>query len=177
MSAAVPYWWVIAALAVAFWELTWQMSGTDKAPVLSLKRVSGRVVQYGALAGCALFAVFFVVVRHWNLPVYGKVPAAKVLWTVLISPVNEELFFRGLMYRGFLYLGKHFRRQEVFEVSVLIFVAIVFAAAHARSGIFLFLTTIAGLLYGVCRWRSGSAVPGILCHAVFNGCVLWAFGR
>ena len=35
MSVAVPYWWVIGLLAITFWELTWQMSGTDKAPVLS----------------------------------------------------------------------------------------------------------------------------------------------
>src|SRR5260370_37316604 len=33
MSVAVPYWWVIGLLAIAFWELTWQMSGTDKAPI------------------------------------------------------------------------------------------------------------------------------------------------
>lgn len=38
MSAAVPYWWVIGLLAIAFWELTWQMSGTDKVPILSLGR-------------------------------------------------------------------------------------------------------------------------------------------
>jgi membrane protease YdiL (CAAX protease family) len=50
------------------------------------------------VCGDHLFLLFWVCVKKGNLPVYGKVPAGKVLWSVLISPITEELFFRGLMY-------------------------------------------------------------------------------
>jgi membrane protease YdiL (CAAX protease family) len=177
MSVAVPYWWVIGLLAIAFWELTWQMSGTGKALVLSLERVNSRAIQWATFAAIALFALFWVCVRKWNLPVYGKVPAGKVLWSVLISPITEELFFRSLMYDGFLFIGRNLRWKRAFEICVMLFVAAIFAIAHARSGIYLALTIVAGIVYGLCRWKSGSAIPAIVCHAVFNALVMWTFGR
>jgi membrane protease YdiL (CAAX protease family) len=177
MSVAVPYWWVIGLLAIALWELTWQMSGTGKALVLSLERVNSRAIQWATFAAIALFALFWVCVRKWNLPVYGKVPAGKVLWSVLISPITEELFFRSLMYDGFLFIGRNLRWKRAFEICVMLFVAAIFAIAHARSGIYLALTIVAGIVYGLCRWKSGSVLPAIVCHAVFNALVMWTFGR
>jgi membrane protease YdiL (CAAX protease family) len=116
-------------------------------------------------------------VTNWNLTVYGNVPARKVLWSVLISPITEELFFRGLMYNGFLFVGRNLHRKRAFEIFVMLFVASIFAVAHARSGIYLALTIVAGIVYGLCRWKSGSVIPSIVCHAVFNALVMWTFGR
>ncbi len=177
MSVAVPYWWVIGLLAIAFWELTWQMSGTDKAPVLSLERVNSTAIQWATFAAITLFLLFCVCVKKGNLPVYGEVPPGKVLWSVLISPITEELFFRGLMYNGFLFVGGKLRSKRAFEIFVMLFVASVFAVAHARTGIYLTLTTVAGVVYGLCRLKSGSVIPAIVCHAVFNALVMWTFGR
>ena len=177
MSVAVPYWWVIGLLAIAFWELIWRMSGTDKALILSLQRVNGRALQWATFAAIALFALFWFCVTNWNLPVYGKVPAGKVLWSVLISPITEELFFRGLMYNAFLFAGRNPHWKRVFEIFVMLFVASIFAVAHARGGIYLALTIVAGFVYGLCRLKSGSVIPAIVCHAVFNALVMWTFGR
>jgi membrane protease YdiL (CAAX protease family) len=133
MSVAVPYWWVIGLLVITFWELTWQMSGTDKAPLLSLERVSNRAIQWATFAATTLFLLFWVCVKKGNLPVYGKVTAGKVLWSVLISPITEELFFRGLMYNGFLFVSRKLHSKRAFETFVMLFVASVFAVAHARN--------------------------------------------
>lgn len=177
MSLAVPYWWVIGLIAITFWELTWQMSGTDMAPPLSLERVNGRAIQSAMFAAITLFLLFWVCVKKENLPVYGKVPAGKVLWSVLISPITEELFFRGLMYNGFLFVGRKLHSKRAVEIFIMLFVASVFAVAHARMGLYLTLTTVAGVVYGLCRLKSGSVIPSIVCHAVFNALVMWAFGR
>ena len=177
MSAAVPYWWVIGLLAIGLWELTWQMSGTNRAPVLSLERVNRGEIQSATFAAIALFALFWICVNCWRLPVYGEVPAAKVLWSVLISPITEELFFRGLIYKGFVVAGRNLRRKRAFEMIVVLCVAFIFAVAHARRGIYLELTIIAGIVYGLCRWKSGSVIPAIVCHSVFNALVMWTFGR
>ena len=177
MSAAVPYWWVIGLLAIGLWELTWQMSGTNKAPVLSLERVNRRAIQSATFAAIALFALFWVCVNCRRLPVYGEVPAGKVLWSVLVSPITEELFFRGLMYNGFLFVGRNLTWKRAFEIFVMLCVAFIFAVAHARRGIYLELTIVAGVVYGLCRWKSGSVIPAIVCHSVFNALVMWTFGR
>ena len=120
MSAAVPYWWVIGLLAIGLWELTWQMSGTNGAPVLSLERVNRGAIQSATLAAIALFALFWVCVTCRRLPVYGEVPAGKVLWSVLVSPITEELFFRGLMYNGFLFVGRNLAWKRAFEIFVML---------------------------------------------------------
>jgi membrane protease YdiL (CAAX protease family) len=177
MSAAVPYWWAMSLPAIGLRELTWQMSGTEKATVLSLKRVNGSSLRWATVAAMALFALFWVCVKGWHLPVYGELPAGKVLWSVLVSPITEELFFRGLMYNGFLFVGRNLHSIRAFEIFIMLFVAFIFAVAHARSGIYLVLTTVAGIVYGLCRWRSGSVIPPIVCHAIFNASVMWTFGR
>jgi membrane protease YdiL (CAAX protease family) len=177
MSAAVPYWWVIGLLAIGLWELTWQMSGTNRAPALSLERVNRSAIESATFAAIALFALFWVCVTCGRLPVYGEVPAGKVLWSVLVSPITEELFFRGLMYNGFLFVGGNLAWKRAFEIFVMLCVAFIFAVAHARRGIYLELTIVAGIVYGLCRWKSGSVIPAIVCHAVFNALVMWAFGR
>jgi membrane protease YdiL (CAAX protease family) len=177
VECAVPYWWVIGLLAIGLWELTWQMSGTNTTPVLSLERVNRGAIQSATLAAIALFALFWICVNCWRLPVYGEVPAARVLWSVLISPITEELFFRGLMYNGFLFVGRNLAWKRAFEIVVVVCVAFIFAVAHARRGIYLELTIIAGIVYGLCRWKSGSVIPAIVCHSVFNALVMWTFGR
>jgi hypothetical protein len=131
----------------------------------------------GDVCGDHPLLAVLVCVKKEDLPVYGKVPAGKVLWSVLISPITEELFFRGLMYNGFLFVGRKLRSKRAFETFVMLFVASVFAVAHARTGIYLTLTTVAGVVYGLCRLKSGSVIPAIVCHALFNALVMWTFGR
>ena len=177
MSVAVPYWWVIGLLAIGLWELTWQMSGTNRAPALSLERVNRSAIESATFAAIALFALFWVCVTCGRLPVYGEVPAGRALWSVLVSPITEELFFRGLMYNGFLFVGRNLAWKRAFEILVVFCVASIFAFAHVRSGIYLELTMVAGIVYGLCRWKSGSVMPAIVCHAVFNALVMWTFGR
>ena len=56
-------------------------------------------------------------------------PQETGLWSVLIPPITEELFFRGLMYNGFLFVGRKLRSKRAFETFVMLFVASVFAVA------------------------------------------------
>jgi membrane protease YdiL (CAAX protease family) len=134
-------------------------------------------VKKADFAAIGLFALFWIYVKNRRLPVYGSVPAGKVLWSVLISPITEELFFRGLMTNGFLFVGRNLRWKRGYEMFVVLLVAAIFGVAHARSGIYLALTIVAGIIYGLCRWKSGSIIPAIVCHAVFNALVMWTFGR
>ena len=86
---------------------------------------------------------------------FQRAVAAVVICGVV--PVAEELFFRGV-------LGGR-------SAPAILFSAALFAAVHGTAGFFLplfFFGTVQGLL---CR-RTGSLIPAILLHALFNGVTL-----
>lgn len=82
------------------------------------------------------------------------------LITVLIVPVAEEVFFRGILYAGIKQLG--FPRLALWGA------AIIFAAIHANLASFVPLTLLA-LALTILYERTGNLLAPISAHAVFNG--------
>ena len=82
-----------------------------------------------------------------------------VLLVVIVAPICEELFFRGLVLRAF---DRRFGRRWAVAGS-----ALVFAAAHLEPlqfpALFLF-----GLITGVYAARTGRLAPGMFAHMAFN---------
>ncbi len=78
---------------------------------------------------------------------------------VVVAPLMEELFFRGLLLRGLL------RRWPA--VPAVVASALLFALFHANPWQFL-APLILGLFYGWLTVRSGSLWPAILAHALNN---------
>ncbi|MEY3173832.1 MAG: hypothetical protein RLZZ436_1746 [Planctomycetota bacterium] len=86
----------------------------------------------------------------------------------LVPAVAEELFFRGFLLNGLLHRSRG-RTWPLLLSSVL------FAAAHLIPDLALERfpgTLLLGLLLGVVRLRSGSALPGMVLHAANNGLLL-----
>jgi uncharacterized protein len=86
--------------------------------------------------------------------------------TVLVVPVVEGLFFRGLVLHGFL---RFFRGAgpRVGPVLAVITTGIVFGAAHAELLEFLGLAAF-GIVLSVLAYRCKRLGPGIFAHASFN---------
>jgi membrane protease YdiL (CAAX protease family) len=86
--------------------------------------------------------------------------------TVLVVPVVEELFFRGLVLRGFL---RCFRGAgpTLGPVLAVITAGIVFGAAHAELLELLGLAAF-GIVLSVMAYRFQRLGPGIFAHATFN---------
>ena len=79
---------------------------------------------------------------------------------VVVAPVAEELFFRGLLFaalRG--RLGPHWTPAVT---------GVIFGALHGEPRAFISLALL-GIVLGVLYERTGSVVPGILLHAANNG--------
>ncbi|MFK8022602.1 MAG: lysostaphin resistance A-like protein [Ilumatobacter sp.] len=78
---------------------------------------------------------------------------------VIGAPVFEELFYRGLLQRPLL--------ARYSPVVVIVGVAAVFALIHFRPveypGLF-----VAGLLFGVCAWRTDRLGMAVAAHVGFN---------
>ena len=84
---------------------------------------------------------------------------------VLVGPVVEELFFRGLLTAGF--------RRRCGPIGTALLTAALFALAHflPRGLPPLFLL---GLALALVYERVGSTMPGMLTHCLYNGIALAA---
>ncbi len=92
---------------------------------------------------------------------------------VVLAPFLEEIFFRGVLYRGLRdRLGAGRAALVVGAVSAMIVSSAIFAAIHPQG--LLFAPILAGLGAGFCLVRewSGSVVPGMVAHAINNGVML-----
>jgi membrane protease YdiL (CAAX protease family) len=88
--------------------------------------------------------------------------ALVVVSAVIVAPLAEEFFFRRVL-QG--WLEKHFAGEAGVAVALS---AIAFASAHAGQGLaFLPLFPLA-LVLGLLVERTGSIMPGVLLHAMFN---------
>jgi membrane protease YdiL (CAAX protease family) len=88
----------------------------------------------------------------------GYVPLAVVLVT-LIAPFAEETLFRGFLF-GWL------RGRAPLWMAVVVSAAL-FAASHVQP-VLLLPTFVLGCLLALVYQRSGSLVPGMIVHGVFN---------
>jgi uncharacterized protein len=83
---------------------------------------------------------------------------------VIGAPLVEEIVYRGLLQRPLL--GR-FNRVAVLQLAVVVGVALTFALIHFRPveypGLF-----AAGLVFGICAWRSGRLGMSIAAHIGFN---------
>ena len=86
-----------------------------------------------------------------------------VLWAgaVLIAPVAEELFFRGLLQTLLVRLARN--RWLSIVLASLAFGAVHFQQPHAMAAL-----AVLGVFIGYAYERTGSLVPPIVIHAVFN---------
>jgi membrane protease YdiL (CAAX protease family) len=83
-----------------------------------------------------------------------------LLFIALVPAVVEELLFRGYAQRRLL---------ERWPPAVAILVtSILFGLCHGTAHAILF-ATILGVWFGVVAWRTGSAIPGMVCHGFVNG--------
>jgi membrane protease YdiL (CAAX protease family) len=86
--------------------------------------------------------------------------------TVLVVPVVEELFFRGLVLKGFLRLFRGAGRVLGPALAV-VSTGIVFGAAHGELLELLGLAAF-GIVLSVMAYRFGRLGPNIFAHAAFN---------
>jgi uncharacterized protein len=77
----------------------------------------------------------------------------------LIAPIAEEIFFRGIVLRGFL--DRYSVRKAIWASAIL------FAAVHLNPWQAIIALPL-GAAYACMVIRTGSIWPGVLSHAVIN---------
>lgn len=93
-----------------------------------------------------------------------------LVYALILAPVWEEIFFRGTL---FPWLAGRLPVQQAQWLS-----ALAFGAVHLHGPTLIPLTVFGALLAGVYR-TSGSLIPSILVHSLFNAntCILLLLGR
>lgn len=86
--------------------------------------------------------------------------AGLVLTVAVIAPVAEEIIYRGLLYRAF--------RDRAGVPVALLLSGLVFAIAHLEQDHLLALWLIGVVLAWVTE-RSGSLIPAMAAHGLYNG--------
>jgi CAAX protease family protein len=89
-----------------------------------------------------------------------------VLRGVVVTPVAEELFFRGALYS---WLKRRFSIRVAIVASTALFTVVHFGVLGVAPHVF-----IGGLAIALVRERTGSVVPGMLVHCVTNAIIFVA---
>jgi len=95
---------------------------------------------------------------------YPHQPMLPVFWLcgVVLGPVFEELFFRGLLFGGLA-------RSALGAWPALALVSLLFAAAHFPKDLFYFGNVLAyGLLFAAARFATGSLYLAMGLHSAAN---------
>lgn len=84
------------------------------------------------------------------------------LTIVVLAPLFEEVLFRGFLFKSFMstFLGKN---------GTIVITAVLFAIIHAQYDWIVMLNVLSvGLLFGYARAKSGSLLPPLIIHFMFN---------
>lgn len=132
---------------------------------------AARALAVGALA-FGVAAAWAGVVNAWlagDAPDLVDAGPAALLAALALAPVLEELLDRGLAWHGARRLGG--------DGLALVLTSILFATSHGLNGGWVLEfphRLVGGFLLGWLRMRSGSVLPGIGAHFVWNALATWA---
>jgi membrane protease YdiL (CAAX protease family) len=94
-----------------------------------------------------------------SLPLKGSDLTVFMFVGVLVSPVAEEIFFRGIVY-GFL------RRWGI--ILAVSCTTILFGAIHLKSGGFPLTQAVGGILFAIAYEKEGNLMVPIIIHVLGN---------
>ena len=129
---------------------------------------------FGSIAGMVLFVLYGIIMIRWlEYPVPsnpGRLALLAPLYQLGYAAVAEEPLFRGFLWGGLKHTGLK-------ECWILLIQAILFTAAHihllytAQPVLFLGLTFINAIIFGLFVWRSRLLSSSMALHGFANGAV------
>jgi len=132
----------------------------------SPKQAAGWMLGMVAVTGAGQLALnvsgFEPAVNYGRL-IYETAPLVWLLLGVCVAaPVLEEMWMRGFLYGGLA-------ASSVGPLGAILLTTVLFTLMHTHYEWPFLLTVLAlGLYLGIVRWRTGSTVLAILCHATAN---------
>jgi membrane protease YdiL (CAAX protease family) len=166
---------VSTPIQVALLMLMARQTGFSAADYLGFKWPRRGELIVGVLAMIAFIIVGNLVtwlmgqniVTPFQFDIYRTASAAgwlPILWlaVVVVTPVGEEVLFRGFLFRGW-------HRSPGDARWVIVATAALWALSHLQYDIYVIVQIfVVGLILGWFRWATGSTVLTILLHGLVN---------
>ena len=160
---------LVWALTSRTWPIRLEMYGLRRPQVASWRSMLYCLFGVGASLGAIQLYVLAVTAMGFDnlipadlpsdLLLPGSLAVLSIVALAVVTPVAEEIFFRGFVLRGFV------NRWGV--VPGIFLSSIIFAGLHFQPGVIV-PVFITGLLLGTLYWQTGSIWPGIGVHAAQN---------
>jgi membrane protease YdiL (CAAX protease family) len=152
-----------------------QRPGSDAAEYLGLKWPSRTELTVGVALTVALIilgnTVSWVlgrnIITQFQSDIYRTASAAgwlPLLWlaVVVVTPIGEEILFRGFLFRGWL-------RNPREAWPVILITALLWGLVHVQYDAYVIgQVFVFGVMLGWLRWTTGSTILTILLHAMIN---------
>jgi membrane protease YdiL (CAAX protease family) len=126
-------------------------------------------IVFGVTLGLAVTMLSHLLPSKPPFDVSGFAPWMVGLYFVIGAPIQEEIIFRGLIQS---ILERRMVNFPLFGGSLsaaVVFTAALFGIIHLEAGVVVAASaTILGLVAGELRRRSGSLLPAVIVHALFN---------
>ena len=85
----------------------------------------------------------------------------------ILGPTAEELVFRGVLFSRLM-------TTRLGPVGTIVLLALVWSAIHTSYELrVIAVIFVEGLILGAARWKTGSVIPPILMHIVWNLYAVW----
>jgi membrane protease YdiL (CAAX protease family) len=159
-----------------FFSFVYAIAAVDTDELFALRRPrdTGQAIGFGITAIIAVYVVSAILnpflnagkeqgltPTHWE-PRHAGAYAANFVVVAIVAPAVEELTFRGVGY-GLL--------EQFGRPLAIVVVGIAFGLAHGLVEALPVLATF-GILLTWLRSRTGSTIPGMVVHALFNSIAL-----
>ena len=181
---AVATWIIVHLMGLAIVATVWYLGLRHSRDPLAVLRLSGVqwprkrtiLLMFGVLAASLIATHIYSVIVEWldldqfatpdvDSDIFFDGPAVLLTFQALafITPISEELFFRGFIFRGLL--------PKMGPWGAIAASALVFSAFHLSLGV-LVPIFITGFLLAWLYWRTGSLWAAIGAHAGQNALAL-----
>ncbi len=121
--------------------------------------VANAVYVIDELLGALFYMAGFEVAGGTADPVTSEGVIAEVIASVILAPIGEELFYRGIILRNLCKVSKSFG---------IIVSSVIFGLAHGNI-YQLFLGIFVGIVFAYADLKMNSILPSVIAHAAVNG--------
>lgn len=128
---------------------------------------------------CGILAVLVLLILSWALGYVRldpKIPSFTAMWlfhNLFFVAIAEEVFFRGFLLQR---IADYLRGVKIGIIIALLISSIVFGLMHFYGGLcYVFLSTVAGIIYGLAYLWSGRIESAILVHFIVNAIHFFLF--
>lgn len=178
LFALITYGLTLAAIATvgqSAWPSAWELVhpvlgpciliafvlGVSRRTAFALHRVAPTQLAIGLLSGVFLYAVAAITKADLS----GDLPRASIVAAIAIAPMAEEGFYRGYLLPALV--------SRFGSVAALVLSSALFAVLHGPDLHHVALALVAGWTFGSLFVATGSLVPSLVAHSLYNALVVF----